>query len=91
MDFKYGTPPDAWAGKNFNTLHPNSMALSMSEGVTIPGAKGKFASLAAATVLGFRPGATAKWAPACFTWATCSVVKTVPTPKHTVGQCMLIS
>ena len=35
------SPPDGSAGKNFSQRRPNSRARSMSDGVQIPGAKGK--------------------------------------------------
>jgi hypothetical protein len=58
----------------------------MSEGVQMPGAKGRLASRAAETVVGFMPGATAKAASASTAWRTWSGVRTVPRPASISGK-----
>ena len=52
------------------SLGSSSMAVSMSEGVTMPGANGNPSSCARNTTLGFSPGATPNAAPASTTAST---------------------
>ena len=78
-------PPDGSAGKNFTILSPNSMACSISLGVTTPGVIAIFLSRQYFTTSGFNPGLTINFAPAATASSTCSIVSTVPAPTNISG------
>ena len=64
--FKYFAPPEGSAGKNFITRQSSSRAVSRSEGVAIPGAKGSPIAWACSITRRFRAGCHAERSSRCY-------------------------